>query len=656
VSDEATGGDGTQGGRTGLYFCRCGPNLGTVVRLPELSAAHWPGAADVAVHDVLCSAEGQAWLAERIRARGVERVVVGACSPREHEQTFRGVLAAAGRSPWLLQLVNLREQVEWAGGDPAAATARARRLVAAGLRRVALHRDLPRVEVEVSADVLVVGGGAAGLSAALALAGEDRRVVLIERSFVLGGLASQLDRIHPGLECASCFMEPVIDAALHHPGVEVLTGAELRRLRGTAGRFAVEVALRPRGVDPLVCLGCPECVAACPVEMPDPLAAGLAGRKAIHLPYRGCLPHAAVLDRTTCLRATAPAGTAEARCEACAAACPFGAVRLDAPEEVRELEVGAIVIATGLAPSLAEGPEGVVSSFQLERMLHPDGPTGGAVRGAGGRTPAEVLLATTAAEEDGVLAAREILKLARLVREQLPSARVAVAGGLHRAPGLARAAAELGAAGVELLEEEIEPASITREGRRVMVRLSSRGGAAVARHADLLVVHGPVRPSDRAAALGALLRLAPDTRGFFPDGADPFEPTATRVAGVHVAGAAAGPRSIRESIRDGAAAAGRVLASLVPGRRLALEPLAVQVEAVICGGCGACVAVCPFGAVARDPASGKALVDPVHCRGCGTCAAACPTGAASARHFTGAQISAEISALLAGAGRIGRGT
>lgn len=655
MSDEAKAGGGTSqragGDRvTGLYFCRCGPNLGAVVRLPELAAAAWPGAADVAVHDVLCSAEGQAWLAERIRARGLERVVIGACSPREHEHTFRGVLARAGRSPWLLQLVNLREQVEWAGGDPDAATARARRLVAAGLARVALHRHLPAGEVEVSADVLVVGGGAAGLSAALALAREDRKVVLVERSFALGGLASQLDRISPGLECASCFMEPVVDAALHHAGVEVLTGAEVRRVRGTAGRFAVEVALRPRGVDPLACLGCPECVAACPVEVPDPLEAGLASRKAIHLPYPGCLPHLAVLDREACLRHAAPPGTPAAACTACADACPFGAVRLDAPASAREVEVGAIVIATGLAPAVAGGPDGVISAYQLERMLHPDGPTGGALRGAGGRTPGDVLLATTAAEEDGELAVREILKLARLVREKLPAARVAVAGGLHRAPGLGRASAELSAMGIALLEEAIEPGSIAAVDGGVSVRLSRAGAGAAARRADLLVLHGPARPSGGAAALAALLRLAPDERGFIPDGgAGPFEPTATRVPGVFVAGAAAGPRSIREAIRDGAAAAGRVLSTLVPGGRRPLEPLAAEVEAVLCGGCGACVTVCPFGAVARDPASGRALVDPVHCRGCGTCAAACPTGAARARHFTGAQISAEISALLAAA-------
>jgi heterodisulfide reductase subunit A len=457
---------------------------------------------------------------------------------------------------------------------------------------------------------------------------------------VLGGLANQLDEIFPDLACAACFMEPVLDEVLHAERIEVLTGAELARVRGGEGRFTVELALRPRRVDPAACMGCGACSAVCPVERPDPLAGGLGTRRAIGLAYAGCLPHVSAVEEG-CLH------VAGGTCDACATACPFGAPRLDEAPAVRELQVGAIVVATGLSPGAVTGPDGLVSSYQLERMLHPDGPTAGRL-GAGGQPPRAVLLATTAAEEDGAVAVEEILKLAHRVKVKAPEARVMVVGGLHEAPGLARRSAALRAEGVELLPARLVGGAVSATPAGGLAIRVAHAGVESVLEADLVVVHAASVPAQGSDGLAALLRLERDGRGFLLDRPpSPFEPTATRTPGVYVAGAAAGPRTIREAIRDGAAAAGRVLATLVPGETRSLEPLAAEVDASTCGGCAVCVAVCPFGAVALAEGDGKAHVDPVHCRGCGSCAAACPTGAASARHFTRAQIAAEISALLA---------
>jgi len=522
----ATGGAGH--GRTGLFLCRCSGNLGRVVDVDGLAvASRWPSVAWVGVHALLCSPEGVAWLRERIRLEGLERIVVGACSPREHEATFRAAAQAEGRSPWHVQAVNLREQVEWIGGSPVEATACAERLLRAGVARVALHRDLPRREVLASPDVLVIGGGAAGLAAARTLAGPGRRAIVVEREFALGGFTARSEAPLADGACGSCVLSPVIDELLHQAAVEVLEGAEVTAVRGSFGRFDVEVTRRARYVDAERCLGCPACVEACPVEGPDPREGGGGLRRAIHLPWEGCLPHVPSIDpaRCTALRArdgsSGPSRAGEPQaaraCRACADACAVDAIRLDEADQVLVRHVGAIVVATGSSPGAAQGPT---------------------------------------------------------------------------------------------------------------VERSAEGSGALAR----------------------MLRIDAGEDGFLDDaGPSPFEPTATRVAGVFVAGAAAGPRGLRAAIRDGVAAAGSILALLRPGERLLVEPLAPEVAEAACGGCGGCVAACAFDAVRRDPETGKARVEPLHCRGCGGCAAGCPSGAMGSPHQTRDQIAAEIAALLSGA-------
>jgi heterodisulfide reductase subunit A len=641
-SDASRG--GSEGGRVGLFLCRCADQVGSVVGLDALAAPErWPEAAFVGTHELLCSPSGLAWLRERIAAEGLDRFVVGGCSPREQEAAFRAVAVDAGLTGWRAQVVNLREQVEWIGGEPGSGTERAARLLRAGLARVAHHRDLPRRTVEVAPDVVVIGGGAAGLSAALSLAGRGRRVTLVERAFALGGLANQLDELHPDGTCASCFMAPAIDDVLHHPAIDVLTGSEVREVRGALGRFELTVASRARYVDLATCLGCPACVDACPVERPDAAEGGLGLRRAISLPYAGCLPYAPSIDPVACI------GLGGGSCRACVEACAVDAIRLDDLPRERTLRAGAIVLAIGMEPGPVDGPPGVVSTWTLERMLHPNGPTSGAMRGANGEAPAAVLLALAgdAAEVDGDLAIDELLKLTAALRALLPDARVLLAGGLDRSPRHAARVRALAAGGVEPLAGAWCAGGAEALDGRVSVRLRD-GSAEQTEVVDLVVLHAASRPAAGSEPLAALLRIARDARGFLDDaGASPFEPGTTRAAGVFVAGAAAGPRAVRAAIRDGKVAAGRILAELTPGATLEVEPLAAESDPVRCCGCAACATACAFGAVTRDPATGKARVEPLHCRACGSCAAACPTGAMQAPHYTRAQLAAEVAALLA---------
>jgi heterodisulfide reductase subunit A len=577
--------------RVGLFLCRCAGALGEEIGLRALGEpGRWPEAALVETHEVLCALEGCAAIADRARALALDRVVVAACSPHEHGATFRGALEDGGLDPYLLEMVNLREQGAWQGGG----VVQAARLVRGALARAPHLRALPAAEIDASPDVVVIGGGVAGIEAARRLAAKGRRVFLVEREAALGGQVALLDEVFPSDQCASCFLDPVLGEVLDHPRIEVLLRAEVVAARGVHGRFEIEIATPAWWVDPARCMGLGECSEVCPVSYPDPIAEGTGTRKAIDVPYSGALPHRRSIDPQRCLQGNG--------CDApCLRACPTHAIDFARPSQRRTLTCGAVVIATGLA--LAPVPElpGVISCKALERMMHPHGPTRGAVLLADGSAPASILLATTAETpaRDREVAARELGKLARRLRVALPAASVRV--GVAASP--------------------------------------------ISREADLVVLWTATVPAPGARALAALLRVDLDAEGFLAETSDPFSPCGTRSAGVYLAGAVTGPRPLAAAIRDGAAAAGRALSAIVPGEKLALDPLAASVDAARCSGCGVCAPACAFGAI-RAGERGAHHVDTAFCRGCGACASACPSRAISAPHFETEQLRAQIRGLL----------
>jgi heterodisulfide reductase subunit A len=236
-----------EGQRIGVYVCNCGTNIAKVVDCEEVvnSVRGMPGVVAARCYKYMCSNPGQEMITQDIRDLGLDRVVVAACSPRMHEPTFRKALAAGGINPYFLEMANIREQCSWVHEDGRAATDKAIALTRAAVRRVALHEPLEKRYVEMNKATLVLGGGIAGLTAALELAMADQLVFLVEREGRLGGNLARVDLTAPYLDSARDLLTDRVTRVLRHPGITVLLEAELTELLGYVGNFVARV----RGAD-----------------------------------------------------------------------------------------------------------------------------------------------------------------------------------------------------------------------------------------------------------------------------------------------------------------------------------------------------------------------------------------------------------------------
>ena len=640
-----------------LYLCGCGPIISDVLDLPGLAQRlAGEGVTYGGTHATLCSEQGRQWLeTDLARHRGCGVVVAG-CSVREHGRTFMEVCRRAGISPYRLALANIREQCTWVTPDPQQAATKAEALIRAAVSRAARQVPLVERQVECRTEVLVIGGGVAGMTAALLLADGDRQVTLVERTPVLGGRVAMLGDVFPGLECSSCLLQELMDSVLHHPRIDLALYSEVEEVVGTAGNFTVTVRRRARGVDPDACCGCGTCHEGCPVELDNQqFELGLSRRHAIYIPYPGALPSVSVIDREHCLR------SAGQECAACAAVCPLGAVDLTGDDEIQELCVGGVILATGMtqAPDLDHpGPGRVLSAMALERLMNESGPTDGKLVLPGERgAPRSVALLHCADPRDAAadhcsrICCLNMAKFAHQIHHRAPGCKVyrfvrPHRGGIGGDLQLISGAAALPEVETINLQGSDLITSVEDLGDQVEIRYS-RDGQPATLEVDLAVRALPIQGPLDNGRLSSLLHLDLDPRGFFLEEHERLCSFRTRREGVFLAGCAQGPRDIQEATAHGAAAAGAVLSALVPGRKLDLDPVTATVDAQRCGGCGTCVLACPYRAVILGE-DGTAQVEELACRGCGTCSAGCPFAAVEARHFTDAQLRSEVEQLLGG--------
>ncbi|KAA0255802.1 MAG: CoB--CoM heterodisulfide reductase iron-sulfur subunit A family protein [Acidobacteria bacterium] len=258
--------DGNGGVRIGVYVCHCGTNIAKTVDVEAVAAASAaaPGVVVARHYKFMCSDPGQELIQRDVRELGLTRVVVAACSPLMHEPTFRKAVEKAGLNRYLFAMANVREQVSWVSEKGPAATEKARAMVAAAVRRVALQEPLEMRRVAIRRRALVVGGGIAGIEAALQMADAGFDVVLVERETSIGGHMVSFDKTFPTLDCAACILTPKMVAVAQHPKIRLVTGAEVEKVEGYVGSFQATIRVRPRYVDVKRCNGCGACYDACP--------------------------------------------------------------------------------------------------------------------------------------------------------------------------------------------------------------------------------------------------------------------------------------------------------------------------------------------------------------------------------------------------------
>jgi heterodisulfide reductase subunit A2 len=442
-----------------------------------------------------------------------------------------------------------------------------------------------------------------------------------------------------------------------HPNIALMSYSEVQKVAGYVGNFSVTVRRKPRYVNEDLCTGCGTCIEKCPwKKIPSEFDLGLGNRAAIYYPFPQAVPRVPVIDTINCVYFKS------GKCRACEKFCAAKAIDFEQAEQKVDLEVGAIILATGFhdfdprtAPQYGYGTlPNVVTGMELERLINTGGPTSGRVLLKNGEKPKKVAILHCVGsrgkehEYCSRVCCMYSLKLATLAREYMGADVIEFyrdmrafgkdyEGFFHRAEKH----------GIRFARFDGDIRVEARDSRLAVLAMDVYTGQRVETAVDMVVLATGMEAQPDQHEVGARFGVSQSPDGFFLEKHPKLGPVETTTDGVFLAGSCQGPKDIPDSVAQGGAAAAAAL-SLLDHGSVELESFTAFIVAEKCGACHTCEGLCPFGAIEMVEWKGRtvAQVNEVVCKGCGTCVAACPAEAATQNGFTNNQVMAEIEGIL----------
>jgi heterodisulfide reductase subunit A2 len=640
--------------RIGIFVCECGGNIGDVVDVKSVveTAKNWPDVATAKYHKYLCSKPAQEMILDSVKKDSLDRVVVASCTPRMHLGTFQAVLERSGLNPFMLEFVNIREQDSWVHGPHASpeATKKAISLIKGGYERSRELEPLQPISEKGSREILIVGGGISGITAALELGYLGYKVHLVERKPSIGGNMAKLTKVFPTLDCAQCILTPRMAEVGRNPNVNLYTYGEVQELSGRPGNYDVKISMKPRGVDVQKCRNCGVCAKVCPVSVPDEFNEGLAQRKAAYIEFPQAVPSTYVIDFKSCTK-----------CGKCEKLCPAKAITLADQGSTIDLHVGGIIIATGYQLYDAKRLEtfgygtytDVITMMDLERFVSATGPTGGYIKRADGTDVKKAAIVLCAGSRDknyvpycSRICCMYALKQA-FVLKKMHGIDVTIYYTDIRATG--KGYEDLywrdQEAGVTFVRGKIaEVYKDSKTGKLVAVAEDTISGELTEDQFDMIALATPMVAPEGLKELAEKMKVSIGEDGFITEKHPKLDPVDSLTAGIYACGCAISPKDVRDTVSDGLAASAKA-ALFLKSDYVTTSPEKAFIITDLCNGCAGCVPICPTRAITMQ--DGKAKIDPFQCTGCGACIPVCPQEAIDFKNATTKQVIATLRGVLA---------